>query len=444
MAKKVAVVGGGFTGLVAARRLAKKGYKVDLYEAQSQLGGLVAGFTLKNGAHLERAYHFLYPTDNYIIDLSKELGIRDKLTFHRSSIGAFFNGKLYPFMTPIDLLRFPGISFANKVRTGLVALYLERVKNWEPLSRITAMEWLNKYNGKKATSVLWEPLLSGKFDKYYDKVTMAWLWGRIKQRQDAKKAGEKFERLGYFEGGFNAITEALEKELKELRVGIHVKTPIDAIISNPDDTVTVKVGNSSRNYEALVSTVPSHVFAKQIQGNKTVGQKYLNKLSSVDYLDAVLMIISTPQALSDYYWHQFQDSNAPFLVTLSLTALTKNTKPYDGNHVYYIGDYVTHDSKLMASSEEEIKQQWLKGLKDLFPEFDAKQVSEIHVFKFRNAQHIVDVGYQDTKLLDSATPLKNVYLSNFSQIFPQDRGTNYAVRDGEHVARLVDEALSNN
>ena len=439
--KKVAVIGGGFTGLVAARRLAMLGYQVDLYEAQKELGGLVAGFTLKNGAHLERAYHFLYPTDTYMIGLSKELGISDKLKFYRSSIGSFYNGKLYPFMTPVDLLKCPGISFFGKVRTGFMSLYLERVKNWEPLSRITALEWLNKYNGKKVTSVLWEPLLTGKFDKYYDQVTMAWLWGRIRQRQDAKKAGEKFERLGYYDGGFHAVTEALVQEIKKLKVTIHTESPITSISHANHDRVNIVVGGKELTYDSVVSTVPSYVFAKQIAADQTVSDDYKQKLASIDYLDAVLMVISTPQAISDYYWHQFQDKNAPFLVALSLTALTKNTKPYGGNHVYYIGDYVTHDSKIMSDSTDGIRSMWLKGLKDLFPDFDESLIDESHVFKFRNAQHIVDVGYQDNKLTTMETPIKNAYLSNFSQIFPQDRGTNYAVRDGEEVARLVDKKL---
>ena len=437
--KKVAVIGGGFTGLVAARRLAKLGYKVDLYEAQKELGGLVAGFTLKNGAHLERAYHFLYPTDEYIIKLSKELGIFDKLNFHRSSIGSFYNGTLYPFMTPIDLLKYPGISFFGKVRTGFVSLYLERVKKWEPLSRITAMDWLNKYNGKKVTSVLWEPLLIGKFDKYYDQVTMAWLWGRIKQRQDAKKAGEKFERLGYYDGGFNAVTEALIRDLKKYKVGIHPESPISSIQHADNNKVEIVVKDKKVIYDAVVSTVPSYIFSKQIANDKSVPEAYKQKLNSIDYLDAVLMVISTPQAISNYYWHQFQDKNAPFLVALSLTALTKNTDPYNGNHVYYIGDYVTHDNQIMTDSDDSIRRKWLKGLNDLFPDFDESQIDESHVFKFRNAQHIVDVGYQDDKLTDIETPIKNVYLSNFSQIFPQDRGTNYAVRDGEAVAKMIDK-----
>lgn len=439
--KRIAVIGGGFTGLVAARRLALLGHKVDLYEAQKELGGLVAGFTLKNGAHLERAYHFLYPTDEYIINLSKELGIENKLNFHRSSIGSFYKGKLYPFMTPIDLLKYPGISFIGKVRTGFISLYLERVKNWEPLSCIAAMDWLNKYNGKKVTSALWEPLLVGKFDKYYDQVTMAWLWGRIKQRQDAKKAGEKFERLGYYDGGFNAVTEALIADLKKLKVGIHTQSPVQSITTADDGKVNIVVNNKKTTYDSVVSTVPSYIFAKQIESDKSVPKEYIKRLTSIDYLDAVLMVVSTPQAISDYYWHQFQDKNAPFLVALSLTALTKNTKPYDGNHVYYIGDYVTHDNPIMTDSEDNIRKKWYKGLKDLFPDFDTSKVDESHIFRFRNAQHIVDVGYQDDKLTEMKTPLNNVYLSNFSQIFPQDRGTNYAVRDGEAVAKMIHENL---
>ncbi len=439
--KKIAIIGGGFTGLVAARRLALLGYKVDIYEAQKELGGLVAGFTLKNGAHLERAYHFLYPTDKYIIKLSKELRIDNKLNFHRSSIGSFYKGKLYPFMTPLDLLKYPGISFIGKIRTGFISLYLERVKKWEPLSRIAAMDWLNKYNGRKVTSALWEPLLFGKFDKYYDQVTMAWLWGRIKQRQDAKKAGEKFERLGYYDGGFNSVTEALVADLKKLKAGIHTETPVQSINSADKGKVVLKANGQEVTYDSVISTVPSYIFAKQIETEKSVPTEYINKLTSIDYLDAVLMVISTPQAISDYYWHQFQDKDAPFLVALSLTALTKNTKPYDGNHVYYIGDYVTHDNPIMAQSEDQIRKKWFKGLKDLFPDFDTKLIDESHVFKFRNAQHIVDVGYQDDKLTGIKTPIENVYLSNFSQIFPQDRGTNYAVRDGETAAKLIHKKL---
>jgi hypothetical protein len=45
---------------------------------------------------------------------------------------------------------------------------------------------------------------------------------------------------------------------------------------------------------------------------------------------------------------------------------------------------------------------------------DIKNIfDEILLFKFNNAQHIVDVGYKET-LVRKATPIPNIYLTNFS------------------------------
>jgi hypothetical protein len=74
----------------------------------------------------------------------------------------------------------------------------------------------------------------------------------------------------------------------------------------------------------------------------------------------------------------------------------------------------------------------------VFPDFDAHKVREKHFFRFANAQHIVEGNYVK-KIPGTKTPLANVYLSNFSQIYPEDRGTNYAVREGEKVAELIDQ-----
>lgn len=440
--KEVAVIGGGFTGLTAAYRLSQKGYKVTVYERAPVLGGLVAGFTLKNGAHLERAYHFLYKTDKYILNLCEELGIRDKLHFHDSSIGQFYQGKLYPFMTPLDLIRFSPLNIFQRVRTGVVALYLQNVKNWEKLTQVTAMEWLTKWNGKKATRILWEPLLRGKFDRYYDKITMSWLWGRIKVRQDSREKGDTGEKLGYFENGWQEFTDSLIAGIKANGGILKPSSAIEAITHDKkQNKVGVTVDGKTTYFDSCIATVPSPVFSKLSAGNKEITQAYQQKLSSIDYLGAVLMVFTSKQKLSDYYWHQINDLDAPYLVLLDLTNLTQNTKPYDGKHVYYIGDYVPMEHELFSLSDEELKQRWFAGTKKLFPNFDQSQIDELHIFKFKDAQHIVNVGYEK-KIPDYRTPLPNTYLANFSQIYPEDRGTNYAVRDGERIAEMVIEDLS--
>lgn len=442
--KKIAVIGAGFTGLVAALRLSKRGADVTIYEYHKQIGGLVRGHTLKNGTNIERAYHFLYKTDNYIIDLAKELGVGNKLKFYKSSIGAFYKGILYPFVTPLDLIKFKPLPFIHRVRTGFVGLYLQSVKDWHKLTKVTAIEWLTKYNGKKATEILWEPLLRGKFHNYYDKVTMAWLWTRIKVRQDSKDKGETSEKLGYFNGSFDVVITALEKVLKKQNVDIKLSTGIKSInyLKRKNNNIKLTtIADEVEYYDGLVVTTPSTSFAKMLESEKTAKKSYLKKLDGIDYLGAVTMIFTTKQKLSNYYWHQIHDLDAPFLVLLSLTALTKNTKPYGGNSLYYIGDYIPNDDKLMQMTDEEIKDLWFKGVRKLFPNFDKRQVKEASVFKFRNAQHIVDTKYEERKP-DYKTPFPNTFLANFSQIFPQDRGTNYAVRDGEMIADMLAEELN--
>jgi hypothetical protein len=59
------------------------------------------------------------------------------------------------------------------------------------------------------------------------------------------------------------------------------------------------------------------------------------------------------------------------------------------------------------------------------------------LFKLRNAQHIVDIGFEQNKLLPHQTPCPGVLMCNFSQIYPMDRGTNYAVRDGNRMAERL-------
>lgn len=436
--KSIAIVGGGFTGLTAAYQLSKQGHKVTIYEAGPTLGGLAAGFALKDGTPLERAYHFLYTTDVHMIDMAKELGIDDKLHFYPSSIGAFYGGKMYPFTTAKDLLTFGPLNLVDRLRTGITGLRLLFIKKWQPLTQVTAYEWLCKWNGKRATDLIWKPLLVGKFDVYWDKVTMAWLWTRIHVRQTSKQKGEQIERLGYFEGGFQAMVKRWQQELAKQDVTIQLNAMIETFTDKDGKPAIVYQGKTIA-YDAVLAATPSNTFAKLGAEHPQMTNDYSKQLTSIDYLGAVVMVFTTKEPITDRYWHQIHDENAPFLVLLSLDSLvgTKNT---NGHYIYYIGDYTQNDSPLMNMSEDEIRKTWFDGTRALFPEFSEALVDESYVFKFKNAQHIVGVGYED-KIPAMRTPLNGFYMSNFSQIFPDDRGTNYAVRDGKVVADIINSDL---
>ncbi len=117
----VGIIGGGVAGLTAAYRLLQKGHRVRLFEAGPSLGGLVRTFEI-GGEPIECFYHHVFTTDTAAVRLIQELGLGERLTWRPSTVGIFYDGRIYPFMTPMDLLRFTPVGLIDRVRLGLMGL----------------------------------------------------------------------------------------------------------------------------------------------------------------------------------------------------------------------------------------------------------------------------------------------------------------------------------
>lgn len=419
--------------MVAAYRLLKTGHKVTVLEAGETLGGLAAGFKI-DGASLEMAYHHIFKTDKDIINLADELQIREKLVWNESSIGLYYNGKLYPFVTPMDLLRFKPLGTLDKLRLGMVGIYLQKDKDHEKYINVPACQWMEKMCGRKAYRIIWEPLLKGKFHDYYRQVSMAWLWARIHTRGNSKEKGDTKEYLGYFDGGFQVVIDKLAEQIKKMGGTIRLNTRVGSI-NNEDESVEVKTDKVIR-FDKLICTVPSYVFAGMI--DTSAGMNYLNKLNSIDYLGAVVSVFTSKQNLSEYYWHNINDPESPFLAFIQHTNLI-GRKKYGGEEVYYMGTYVPNNHKYFEIDNKKIEQEFLGYLKRMFPKFDKNKITNQLVFKLKNAQHVVGCDYPKN-IPSYRTPINNVFLSNFSQIFPEDRGINFAVREGNKIAKIVSDS----
>jgi protoporphyrinogen oxidase len=431
---KILIVGGGFTGLTAALRLAQDGNNtVTLIESSSQLGGLAAGFPLE-GTWLEKTYHHLFMSDDDIVKLVGELGLQKQLMWCESSVGVFRDGKVYSFKTPMDLLRFSPCSFLGRLRTGATAFYLKHRSNWRGLLPQAAHNWMARACGQSAMDTIWTPLLKGKFGDKYSIVSMAWLWSRLHMRTNSRSS--EGERLGYFRGGFNVVVAAMEAELRRRGVNIQTGAVVEKLL--PERRVAVVKGEEIP-YDSCIFTGSSSALAALLPADGTL-DGYARKLRSIDYFGAICLVFTSDQNLGDIYWVNVNEPGAPFLVFIQHTNFV-SPEFYRGKNVYYIGAYLPPDGKMYSMSDTELEALWFNYLPKMFPQFDAKRVAGKFMFRFRAAQHIVDTRY-DEKIPDYRTPMPGVYLSNFSQIFPEDRGTNFAVKEGEKVAALVRQDLA--
>lgn len=436
MKKKIGIIGGGFTGLTAGYSLAKKGHSVTIIEASSEIGGLASGFKINN-KNLEKAYHFVYKGDKHTKKLLKKLDIDSKLKFFPSSISTFYDGELYSMMSPLDLLRFKPLSFIDRIRAGVTALILQFIKNPKKLSSIIAVDWLNKWAGKKVTKIIWEPLLIGKFDKFYKDISMGWLWGRIKQRMESQSNGR--ELLGYLDDGFVQLSNALSMEIKKNGGNILLNSPVEEIewVNSFEGYVINFRNGGSQSFDQILFTTSNKIFAKIMEKQLKSSQPYLDKINSIDYLNAMTLVFSSTQKITDYYWHNINDKNS-FVVFLCLSNLIGEEK-FNGDYIYYIGDYMSKDRQIFYEDDVQIKNKWFQDLKKIFPNFSLSKVKESHLFKFTDAQHIVGIDYKK-RIPEYKTPIDGVFLSNFSQIYPMDRGINFAIEEGFKVAEMIDKS----
>ena len=85
--------------------------------------------------------------------------------------------------------------------------------------------------------------------------------------------------------------------------------------------------------------------------------------------------------------------------------------------------------------KEEVLKLFDPFLRKINPEYKNSLI-DYQLFKAPFAQPIIPTNY--SKMIPPMiTPLKNVYLANIEQVYPWDRGTNYAVELGQKVASLI-------
>jgi protoporphyrinogen oxidase len=437
---KIGIVGAGVAGLTAAYDLSRAGHDVSVYESAPFIGGQASTIDV-GGGRLERGYHHLFTNDTDIINFMEELGIGESLQWFPSKVGTYVNGKIYRTTTPLDLLRFGALPIWDRVKLGLFALKVRRIKDWRPLEPFTADEWLRKNLGGKAYEAVWRPLLRGKFGAYYDKVGMPWFWAKIQTRFASRK-GAGGEKLGYPVKSFGEILFALRDKLLEAGGTLHIETPVERVLTMDGRATGLQFkrpdgSTGEEEFDRVLATVPSFLFPQMVD----LPDDYRAKLDGVTYTAAVVLILEMTRPLTDYYWMNIADRSLPFLGLIEHTNMLPK-EWYGGSHVLYLTNYVDRSEPLFRMTPDEVLDLYLPHLQLFNREFDRSWVTKMHYNSLSAAQPIIGTNYSQ-RVPDHRTPVAGLYLANTTQIYPEDRGTNYSVRMGRKVARmLMDDAES--
>jgi protoporphyrinogen oxidase len=425
--KTINIVGGGFTGLTMGYYLAKAGWVVNIFEKDAEVGGLAGSFKVE-GENLEKFYHHWFTNDLHIMDLIKELNCEDHIIIRPTRTGMYYSNNFFKLSSPLDLLKFKPLNLINRIRLGFVVLAVRTVKDWMKLERITAKDWLTKICGKQGYTVVWEPLLKGKFGRYAESVSAVWFWNKLKLRGGSR--GEKGkENLAYYKGGFASLADSMMKEIHNMGGMVHVNRAVVAVTNDEIKTADGEVFKADKT----VLTIPLPLISNLLK--EAVDTSYIDQLNKIQYIGNVCLTLELKQSLSEIYWLNVNDPGFPFVGVIEHTNF-ESKETYKGRHIVYLSKYLPTDETLYNMKEKEFFDYAMPYIKKMFPLFTEDWVLDYHVWKEAYSQPLVTLHY--SKLIPGfTTPLPNVLINTMAQIYPEDRGTNYAVREGKLMAQKL-------
>ncbi|MCS7207475.1 MAG: NAD(P)/FAD-dependent oxidoreductase [Dehalococcoidia bacterium] len=432
---RVGIIGGGAAGLAAAYELVRQGHQAVVFERATFLGGQASTFTV-GGARLERGYHHLFTSDVDMVWLIREVGLGQRLAWIPSKVGLFYGGRIWNFTTPTDLLRFAPLTLPQRLRLGLISLSLQRYRNWRALEPYTATQRLPRLVGQRPYEVVWEPLLRGKFGRHYQEIGLAWFWGKIALRFASRGRLMAQERLGYPMGSFGEVFDIVGEQVTKHGGQVHLATAVRRVLVDGERAVGLEVdspnGTRQEAFDAIIATVPSFIFPRLVP---SLPSAYLERLTGVTYLAAVLIVLVLRRPLSSIYWLNIADRSIPFVAIIEHTNYIP-PQHYGGKHIVYISNYLDKNDPLARMSHHELLETYLPHLRRLNPAFDPSWIEESYYHREEAAQPIITTHYS-RRIPSHRTPIKGLYLANTTQIYPEDRGTNYSVRLGRKVARML-------
>jgi protoporphyrinogen oxidase len=412
----IGVVGGGIAGLAAAHRLREAGREVQVFEASGSVGGLAATYDTA-GDRIEKFYHHLSANETTIVDLAENLGVGDRVEWRYGGDAYYVDGVEHPLNTAWEIAAYPHLSIYDKFRLGMLTLEIDvrggvpkfdTYEDLEAYEHVPIKEFLLEHTTRGVYDYFFEPLLRAKFGDRKDDVSAAWLLGRIKFRGERDLL--RGEQLGYFQGGFGVLLDALvdavgrENVTTGARVGdISFDEGVESMTvetrdggdATAADGGSASAGTRAATGEGARSRTGTHdVDAVVVATMPDVLESLTGYECEIDFQGSVCAVLSMDEPLMDTYWLNIADE-APFGALIEHTNFGPRER-YGGEHLLYVASYIqSPEEDLWQMDDEEVRETWLDGIEDLYPRFDRGSVNWMKVARNPRTAPIYERGYLD-------------------------------------------------
>jgi protoporphyrinogen oxidase len=418
----VGIVGGGILGMTAALRLAQSGVRVALYERSEDLGGLVGTFQLGD-RRVDRFYHVILPTDDRVIGLAEELGLGDRFRFRPTKVGFYGGGRLFSMTTPKEFLTFPILRARDRVRLAAFVARCQLKKDYADLDDRPLIEWLRRLCGRRVVERLWEPLLDSKFDGVYDDLPATYIWARSRRMSTTRDKGGH-EVMGWLEGGYQTLIDALEREIRRLGGEVHAGTAVQHIAGTEEATGLV-VDDRFRPFDHVLCTLAPPQARRLLPPRIAVRAH-----DHCRYLGVICLVLRTRRSISPYYHLNITDRSVP------LTTLVETTHVVDpaavGGSLVYVSKYVDPGHPDQDKPADEVAEKYLALARRMFPDLADEDILDSSLQRARITEPVHLLGGE--KRLPDMFPAPGLALASTAHVYPE-------IVSGQAVIGVADKVV---
>jgi protoporphyrinogen oxidase len=427
----MAVIGAGPMGLVCAYELSKQGFTVDVFERGHEIGGMSAHFDF-SGVSVEKFYHYITKCDDHLIDILHELDLYKYLNWTETKMGFYYNGKLYKWGGPIELLQFKGAGLIEKARYGLHVFYCGKLKNWQKLDNLSAIQWIQKWEGKKGYLKFWDNLFELKFGSLKYEASAPWFWSRISILAQSRKNIFR-EVLGFMDGGSSTLLKKLQTEIEKRGGRIYLDAPVRNINFQNGAVNSITVDDKQLDYPIVISTIPL---------------QYLNKLAKLPAVEAemlknienvgcVCVAVKTNTTVTDNFITNIADDRLGVTGIIDYSNL--NTKLGGGGAVVYVPFYLHSAKEKFHAPDDFFFEKSAECIHAVNSHISGNDIKEMRIFRYEYAQPVPTVNFLAKLPPMYSDERRGFYFADTAYGCPRERSINESINIAKKLASSVIE-----